>query len=70
VLDRAVAENAAASVDGFSFGMGPFESRQAPANSTQAPRILSGGGTWAHDSTVAQLAPRNDGELVGAVEAG
>jgi NADH-quinone oxidoreductase subunit G len=69
-LDRAVAENAAVSTDGFSFGTGPFESTQVPAVSTQAPRILSGGGTWDHDSTVAQLAPRQDGELAGAVEAG
>jgi NADH-quinone oxidoreductase subunit G len=69
-LDRAVAESAAVSIDGFSFGTGPFESTQAPAISTQPPRILSGGGTWDHDSTVAQLAPRRDGELVGAVEAG
>ncbi|HEY3675286.1 MAG TPA: molybdopterin-dependent oxidoreductase, partial [Candidatus Tumulicola sp.] len=68
-LDRAVAENAAASVDGFSFGSGPFESG-APASTTQASRILSGGGTWEHDSTVAQLGEHDDAELVGAAEAG
>jgi NADH-quinone oxidoreductase subunit G len=69
-LDRAVAENAAASVAGFSFGSGPFASNQAPSNVTQAPAILSGGGTWAHDATVAQLEAHAEGELVGAAEAG
>jgi predicted molibdopterin-dependent oxidoreductase YjgC len=69
-LDRAVAENAAASVDGFAFGTGLFASNQPPANRTHAPAILSGGGTWAHDATVAQLEAHAEGELVGAAEAG
>jgi NADH-quinone oxidoreductase subunit G len=57
-LDRAVAENAAAACDGFGFGSGPFEASGSPSFAYEVPPILSGGGTWQNDPTVApQLTP-------------
>jgi predicted molibdopterin-dependent oxidoreductase YjgC len=68
-LDRAVAENVNAASDAFGFGSGAFESDGAATAPSPATRILSGGGTWQNDPTVAPLAERRN-EALATAEAG
>lgn len=55
-LDASVIEHAARAPEGFEFGDARFDGDAAPAEDTRPPaKILSGGGTWLHDPTVASL---------------
>ncbi len=66
-LERSVAESAAATSDSFGFGSGPFAWERSPDAPSGAPRILSGGGTWRNDPTVATLEARDDAGLAAVV---
>ncbi|MGA8532509.1 MAG: molybdopterin-dependent oxidoreductase, partial [Candidatus Tumulicola sp.] len=59
-LDAAVIQHAANVPEDFGFGDARFAGSApvSPPQDTPAPRILSGGGTWQHDPT---LAPLRDG---------
>jgi NADH-quinone oxidoreductase subunit G len=56
-LDSSVIEHAAHATEDFSFGDARFAGDVVPAATRAAPaaKILSGGGTWQHDPTLASL---------------